>query len=160
MKFKVSLVFIFITLAPVFSQENDSNESIETSEEVKIEKKSNYYKAYFTEIKFNSNWAFRQEMQTRIGADYTVIEFPLLFKYNTANNINFLVGPKIDLYKDHLGIINQASVYATFGIEYDVSESVLLEAKFNYRLTNEIPIKTDYTFGSKASFTLGSKVKF
>jgi hypothetical protein len=160
MKFKISIVIIFITLAPVFSQEEGLNKDLEVSTNLITNNNASYYKAYFTEIRLNSNWVFRQEMQTRVGADYTVVEFPLLFKYNAAKNINFVVGPKIDLYKDHLGIINQASVYATFGIEYDVSESVLLEAKFNYRLTNEIPIKTDYTFGSKASFTLGSKVKF
>ena len=71
-----------------------------------------------------------------------------------------MAGPKIDLYKDYRGVLNQATVYATFGIEYEVSESVLIEAKFNYKLKGQNPINTDFNYGSEASFTLGSKVKF
>ncbi|MBP0905564.1 hypothetical protein ACFSKN_16815 [Mariniflexile gromovii] len=158
MKIKIAIIFILmLQSALLVAQQNDDNNNLEVS---KDENKSNYYRAYFTEIKLNSNLAFRQEMNTRTGSDYTVFEFPLLLKYNITKKVSLLMGPKIDLYTDGKGVMNSPSVYGTFGVQYDASENLLFEAMFNYRLTDDMPIQTDYTFGSKSAFKLGSKFRF
>ncbi|WP_194446402.1 hypothetical protein [Yeosuana aromativorans] len=103
---------------------------------------------------------FQQEMFSRSTSDYKIVEIPLVLKYALTKKFSFLIGPKVDII--NYGFYNEkkVSIYSTMGIQYEVSKSLLLDARFNYRFTNESPIKTDYTFDSKASFTLGSKLKF
>ncbi|MFI1771479.1 hypothetical protein [Thalassobellus citreus] len=90
---------------------------------------------------------------------YTLIEHPLLAKYKISNKFSVLFGTKVDVLKTD-GKIEDVSLHSTFGIQYEVSKSTLLEARFNYRLSNGASITPDYTFGSKTSFTVGSKIRF
>ncbi|MDO7173658.1 hypothetical protein [Mariniflexile sp. AS56] len=148
------IIFILFTISLV-AQENEQVDSSVHSKGVTEEKASR-----FDEIKINSHWAFKQGMETRTGGDYAVFEFPLLLKYNITKKVSFLIGPKLDFYTNSKGLESAPAVFGTMGIQYDISESFLIEAKFNYRLTGDIPINTDYSFGSKSAFTLGSKFRF
>ena len=139
----------------IAAQENLQKDNLEHQEKNTVN-----YSNYFNDIRINSDLSFKQDMQTRIGGDYTVFEFPLLLKYNITKKVSVLIGPKIDLYTNTKGLLSRPSVYGTFGVQYDVEENFIIEAKFNYQLTDEMPFNTDYTFGSKNSFTLGSKFRF
>jgi hypothetical protein len=153
---KTYIIIIFILFAlNVTGQVNVHTDGSKHAKETSI---GNTF--HFNEIKISDNLAFKKDMQTRIESDYSVFEFPLLLKYNITNKVSFLIGPKFDLYSDTKGMMDLPSAYGTIGIQYDVYENFLIEAKFNYRLTKEIPVITDYTFGSESSFTLGSKLKF
>ncbi|WP_339917514.1 hypothetical protein [Yeosuana marina] len=148
MKIKVAIAFILFSMNMVLCQDKETSNN------------SNYYKAYFTEIRLTKNFVFQQEMNSRTEVDYKAFEFPLLFKYNVTKKISFLIGPKFDLLRYSRENLTAKSEYITFGVQYDVSKSSLLYARYNYRLTAEIPIETDYTFGSKSSFNFGTKIKF
>ncbi|WP_445735723.1 hypothetical protein [Mariniflexile sp.] len=154
MKVLIVIMSIIFTLNMV-AQEDVQKDSLEYQEKNTVE-----YSNYFNEIKLNSHLYFKQDMQTRIGGDYAVFEFPLLLKYNIAKKVSILIGPKIDLYTNTKGMLSRPSLYTTFGIQYDVDENFIIEAKFNYQLTDDMPFNNDYTFGSKNAFTLGSKFRF
>ncbi|WP_338357673.1 hypothetical protein [Yeosuana marina] len=148
MKIKVAIAFILFSMNMVLCQDKETSNN------------SNDYKAYFTEIRLTKNFVFQQEMNSRTEVDYKAFEFPLLFKYNVTKKFSFLIGPKFDLLRYGRQNLTAKSAYITFGVQYDVSKSSLLYARYNYRLTEEIPIETDYTFGSKSSFNFGTKIKF
>ncbi|WP_194766452.1 hypothetical protein [Tamlana sp. I1] len=149
---KTPLILIVVLYSiNLFAQ---SEEEKVRSEDFKIEKSS-----YFNEYRINDDWTFKGERETRLETDYSVYEFPLLLKYNISDKLSFLVGPKINVYND----INGAGIptaSGVLGVQYDATENLLIEAKFNQRFTGEIPMEKDYTFGSKQSFTLGSKLRF
>ncbi|WP_308993539.1 hypothetical protein QLS71_017735 [Mariniflexile litorale] len=154
MKIKMILTLMLFTINMV-AQVDAQKDNLNNPKEATVESTN-----YFNEIRINSHWAFKQEKQIRVGGEFAVFEFPLLLKYHITKNTSFLIGPKLDFYTNTMGIESPPSVYGTMGIQYDVFEGVLIEAKFNYLLTDDMPINTDYSFGSKNSFTLGSKFRF
>ncbi|CAH8294302.1 hypothetical protein EV196_108222 [Mariniflexile fucanivorans] len=160
MKIKTTILLIITLHNLVVAQQNEENNNIKVVEDNEVKSESNYYKAYFSEIKINSNLTFQQERNIRVESDYTVFEFPLLLKYNITKKVSLLAGPKIDLYTDKFGLTGGPVVNLTVGIDYEVNDSFLMEARFNFRPHDDIPIQTDYTFGSNTFMTLGSKFRF
>tara|TARA_R110002049_G_scaffold296389_1_gene484436 strand:+ start:3946 stop:4437 length:492 start_codon:yes stop_codon:yes gene_type:complete len=160
---KTTFILFLITSCIVFSQEKRETNSFVESDDVNILNTPRFYRNYFSEYHLNENWFFRMEMLERSNNNliesYTLIEHPLLAKYKISNKLSVLFGTKVDVLKTD-GKVDDVSLYSTFGIQYDVSKSTLLEARFNYRLSNGTSIIPDYTFGSKTSFMVGSKIKF
>ncbi|QQY81709.1 hypothetical protein JJL45_12350 [Tamlana sp. s12] len=150
MKTQIITIFILSTMNLV-AQTNINEKQTKDS---KVEKSS-----FFNQYKLNDDWAIIGERESRVETDYSVYEFPLLLKYKVTEKLSLLIGSKINLYNDINGVgIPTAS--GVLGVQYDASENLLFEAKFNQRFTGEIPMEKDYTFGSKQSFTLGSKLRF
>lgn len=146
-----------------FTQELTSKEgdSFLESDEVQIENAPNFYSKYFSEQALNSNWILRTErIQSNFdGASY--IEMPLLMKHHLMGKFNFFFGPKLNIFKTKEE--TQFNLSYSFGLEYNANENVIIEARFNYLLTDEFQnpeFQTHYQSGSDTSFTLGSRFKF
>lgn len=160
MIYKIMSIVIVLNAFSGFSQEDELLINQDTLNRNIVGYKSENYKAYFNLVRLKSNLVLIQKMESRTGSDYTVFEFPTILKYSISEKLHILLGPKIDFIKNNSQNSTNTTVYSTFVIQYDVSNSLMLDAKFNYRLTNDVSLPTDYTFGSKSSFVLGSKLKF
>ncbi|MEP1489498.1 MAG: hypothetical protein ABJK28_13840 [Algibacter sp.] len=70
----------------IFSQEDKKTSSFTSTDDVNILDEPRFYRNYFSEYKLSENWFFRTGIEERstnnLLNSYTLIEFPLLFKYS------------------------------------------------------------------------------
>lgn len=148
-----SFLFTFFGLHIGLAQ---NNEIVGVKDSISVD----YSKNYFTLLRLSQNFGIVQGFSAEHFVTYSKIEIPTLLMYKLGKNTNLFTGANLSLIKNgETGSVTEA-LYGTFGVEHEAKENLFLEAKFNYRLTDEIPINTDYTYGSKSSFTIGSKFKF
>ncbi|WP_147677335.1 PorT family protein [Algibacter pacificus] len=140
----------------------EKEDSFEISDQVNINKTVLPFSSYFSEYRLNDNWIIRAEnIETNFGGfgeSYGVKEFPLLAKYSFAEKFSVLFGATTNLLFKN-GTIEDVSTSATLGVQYDVNESLLMEARFNYNLSNDSPFKQSLP-STNSLFKLGAKYKF
>ena len=147
------LIFLLIGLNLIFAQQKKDNGLLNPFNEERNQD-------YFTYLKFSNRLKLIQNFETIHFGTYSKLEFPVLFKYNLMDKVSLLVGGNLTIMNN--GITGKVSdaIYGTFGIEYEVRENMLLEARMNYKLYGKDIIITDFASGSEPSFTIGSKLKF
>lgn len=114
----------------------------------------------FNICRINSNLDIFQRAQTVDFGIYSKFELPVLLRVKLSEKWKLFSGANLMLFKDGMTGIDSPSLNANFGIEYEPTNNLILNAQFNYRLSNDNLIKTDFTSGSRESFTVGSKLKF
>ncbi|WP_299885685.1 hypothetical protein [uncultured Lacinutrix sp.] len=157
-------LLLCITVFLVFNlnaQEKNKTDSFGVNDEVEIENAPNFYAKRFSEYKLNDNWNLRVEMIQQSVEGKTLFELPFLFKHNINNKLNIIIGPEINLLKEKDGNIEHTTFEGVFGLQYDATKNIQLDARFNYRINNnELPIQNHYSTGSRNTLNLGSRFKF
>jgi hypothetical protein len=161
---KRTLFFIFVlALNFIFSQDDKVTSSFTISDDVKILDEQLFYRNYFSEYKLNENWYFRAGIEERSNSNllnsYTLMEFPLLFKYSLNNKLSVLFGPKVDVLKVD-SEIGGVSLFSTFGLQYNFTEDFSIEGKVNYNLTNGEATNTNYLGSDFVVYKIGTKLRF
>ena len=69
---------------------------------------------------------------------YHQIQAPVLVKYNVAESFNILAGPNFGflLNTSEGGMYKSFNLALDLGVSYDISEDFLIEARYDYGLTN------------------------
>ncbi|GAA4304426.1 hypothetical protein [Aestuariibaculum suncheonense] len=111
-------------------------------------------------LRINSNLNIIQKAQIVDFGIYSKFEMPVLFEVKLNEKWKLFSGVNLMLFKDGLTGNDSPLLNANFGIEYEPTNNLMFNAQFNYRSSNDNPIKTDFTSGLRESFTVGSKLKF
>ena len=90
----------------------------------------------------------------------TLIETSFLTKIPLNSRVNFLIGAKLDQYRDNLTGETDWGTLMSTGIEIQPTENTSINLLYNLRL-NELPNNLyHYNTFSKSSFGLGTGFKF
>ncbi len=114
----------------------------------------------FNIFRINSNLNVLQKAQIVDFGIYSKFELPVLLRVKLSEKWKLFSGANLMLFKDGLTGNDSSVLNGNFGVEYEPTNNLIFNAQFNYRLSNDNPIKTDFTSGSRESFTVGSKLKF
>lgn len=164
---KQNLLILYMIFPAYFvlhaqDQTKEKEDAFEISDQVNINDEVLPFSSYFSEYRLRPNLVLRAEnMETNFGGfntSYRVKEFPLLAKYSFAEKFSVLFGPTTNLLLKN-GTIEDVSTSGTLGVHYHVNESLLMEARFNYNLSNESPFKQSLP-STNSLFKLGAKYKF
>lgn len=147
----------------IFSQEDNTGNSFLISDDVKVLNEQLFYRNYFSEYKLNKNWVFKTGIEERSVSNllnsYTLMEFPLLFKYSINDKLSVFFGPKIDVLKVDDGV-SGASEFSTYGLQYNFLEDFSIAGKVNYNLSNGHATNTNYLGSDFGTYKLVTKFKF
>ncbi|MCL5129124.1 outer membrane protein [Algibacter sp. L4_22] len=159
-------LLILCVIYPAFfilnAQEKEKENSFVISDQVNINNEVLPFSNYFSEYRLNDNWVVRAEnIETNFGGfgeSYRIKEFPLLAKYSFTEKFSVLFGSTTNLLLKN-GTVEDVSASGTLGVQYDFTESFLMEARFNYNLSNDSPFKQSLP-STNSLFKLGAKYKF
>lgn len=142
------ILIVFCLLSPVLcflhAQESEHGKikSFEVSDGININNEVLPFSHYFSEYRINNNIVFRAEnIETNFGGfntNYRYKEVPLLFKYQFNNKVSTLLGPTINILLRN-GSVEDISTSGPLGVQYDFSDSFLMEARLNYNLNRDRP---------------------
>ncbi|MDB2462632.1 hypothetical protein N9W61_00815 [Algibacter sp.] len=162
MHIKITILLIIASLNIVLSQEDKTTTEYAISDEVNINNEVLPFSNYFSEYKLNENWVLRAEnIETNfggLGATYMVKDVPLLAKYNISEKFSVLFGPTLNLLLIN-GAVEDVTTSGTIGVQYDFTESFLMEARFNQNLSSETSLQTKLPT-TNSLLKLGAKYKF
>ncbi|MDN3664147.1 hypothetical protein ACFFU1_11130 [Algibacter miyuki] len=163
---KQILLFLCIIqqgLCALHAQDDQKTKTFGTGDNVNITGEVLPFGNYYSEYYINTDWAFRVENNIRnvggFGTTYTIRNIPFLAKYKLDQNFSVLLGPKVKMFSID-GRIEDVSLFGTFGVQYDVNESFLMEARFDYNVGEGNSFKTNAPLRNDALFKLGAKYKF
>ncbi|MWW23865.1 hypothetical protein [Algibacter lectus] len=164
---KQKLLILFF-ICPVFfivnAQENskEKEDAFEITDDVNINNSVLPFSNYFSEYRISDNWNIRAEnIETNFGGfntNYKVKEFPILAKYSFTQKFSVMFGPITRLLLKN-GVIEDVSTSGTLGVQYDFTESFLMEARLNYNLTDDAPFNSNLPT-TNSIFKLSGKYKF
>lgn len=164
---KQNLLILYL-ISPTFfvlnAQENSSEtqDAFVITDDVNITNTVLPFSNYFSEYRLNDNWIIRAEnIETNFGGfstNYRVKDFPLLAKYSFTEKFSVMFGPTTRLLLKN-GIIEDVATSGTLGVQYDFTESFLMEARLNYNLTDDSPFKSNLPT-TNSIFKLSGKYKF
>ena len=161
MKHFLLLAFIFQNI--ITAQEDKKTNNSFLSDTVSIEGEGGSFLNTFSEYRINDDWVFRAEHNAKrisgLGSGFSVFEFPMLAKYEISNKLNVLFGPKTNLFYIN-GNLDHISTFATFGLEYEVTNSLIIEGRMSLPLTNQENLSKYESIGIEPTYKLGTRFKF
>jgi len=95
-----------------------------------------YVGVFFTDIAITDELELQPEVNFVGIKDLNQIQAPVLAKYNVSESFNILAGPNFGFLLDTADGIKSFNMAIDFGISYDISEDFLIEARYDYGLTN------------------------
>jgi len=95
-----------------------------------------YVGVFFTDIPITDELELQPEVNFVGIKDLNQIQAPVLVKYNLAESFNILAGPNFGFLLDSSDGIKSFNLAVDLGVSYDISEDFLIEARYDYGLTN------------------------
>ena len=95
-----------------------------------------YVGLFFTDIPITDELELQPEVNFVAIKDLNQIQAPVLVKYNIAESFNILAGPNFGFLLDTSEGIKSFNLALDLGVSYDLSEDFLIEARYDYGLTN------------------------
>lgn len=95
-----------------------------------------YVGLFFTDIPITDELELQPEVNFVAIKDLNQIQAPVLVKYNVAESFNILAGPNFGFLLDTSEGIKSFNLALDLGVSYDLSEDFLIEARYDYGLTN------------------------
>ncbi|ULC60866.1 hypothetical protein MBM09_07660 [Flaviramulus sp. BrNp1-15] len=163
MNLKITFVFIISNITFIISQENQEVKSFGFTDDVRIEYDSpRSFINYYSEYSIDEHWFLRFEIQKRtyysLTGSQSLLEYPLIVKYNFNNKFSVLFGPKIDVFlKD--ADIEDTWFSLTSGAQFNLNKTVLIEGRVNTSMGNELN-STNFNLGDGVTYKLGTRFKF
>ena len=129
-----------------------------------------FYKGGFISTSLTNNWQLNTGFLYTNTIDNTLeVEIPILFKYNINNKFHAFFGSKLSMVKNNglstmqpLGITrNGFGVSAEFGLQYDVSDKLMLELRYSLPVIEQSANQpSSLNYGNGGLLKLGSSFKF
>jgi len=95
-----------------------------------------YVGLFFTDIPITDELELQPEVNFIAIKDLNQIQAPVLVKYNIAESFNILAGPNFGFLLDTPEGVKSFNLALDLGVSYDLSEDFLIEARYDYGLTN------------------------
>jgi len=92
----------------------------------------------FIDISIADKFELQPEVNYVGIKDLDQIQAPVLIKYNAADKINLYAGPNFGMILDTPQGINSFNIGFDVGVSYDISDSFLIETRYNHGFSNLI----------------------
>lgn len=97
-----------------------------------------FYAGGFADIELSDKFHFQPELLYVAVKDMDQVQIPLLAKYQVAEKFNLLAGPNLGFFTKKTEGMKSFNYGIDFGASYDITENIILDAKYNLGLANLI----------------------
>lgn len=119
----------------------------------------NYYAGFFADTRLSNKTSFQFELRYSTYRQDHFIEVPLLIKYHLSDRLRLFLGPRFDFILDDKPLAKNFTLAAEFGLEYDITKRLFINASMSASLENQIVID-QFNTGSRQNLRFGIGYKF
>lgn len=95
-----------------------------------------YVGLFFTGLELSDNFEIQPEVDYLSIKDLDQIQVPILAKYGFADKFNAYAGPNLGFIFDTPTGVKSFNLGLDLGLSYDITEKFLIEARYDYGLSN------------------------
>jgi opacity protein-like surface antigen len=105
---------------------------------------SGFYFGIFGELSLSENFGLQPELlystYSQNGESSGVLQLPVLMKYLPHERLAIVAGPQFDylLDEEDSGGLNQFGAGIALGASFDITENLIIDARYSFGLTNRI----------------------
>ena len=124
------------------------------------ESETGFYVGVFAQFEISEQFAFQPELMYVSIEDLDQIHIPLLANYSVSEEFSILAGPSLGILLDTADGINSLNYGLEVGVAYDITEELLVEARYNIGLANLIEDAPDDYSLKLSGFFVGLGYRF
>ena len=121
---------------------------------------SGFYIGAFAEIGISEEFSVQPEVLYVSITDFGQVHIPIMAKYGVSEEINILAGPTVSFLTDVPDGISSMNYGIEAGVAYDVTEEIILEARYNIGLANLVEDAPSGTSLKLSGIFIGAGYRF
>ena len=119
-----------------------------------------FYVGAFAEIGISDEFSVQPEVLYVSIKDLGQIHVPIMAKYGVSDEINLLAGPTVSFLTDTAEGVKSMNYGIEAGASYDITEEILVEARYNIGLANLYEDAPDGASFKLSGFYIGLGYRF
>jgi opacity protein-like surface antigen len=119
-----------------------------------------YVGAFLTDLDVTDKLQIQPEIDYLSVKDLDQIQVPILAKYNFADSFNAYAGPNFGFILDTPEGLNSFNLGLDLGVSYDINENFLIEARYDYGLSNLLENGDSDNYIKLSNFQVGICYRF
>ena len=119
-----------------------------------------FYIGVFTDIEISETFNLRPEINYVSIEDLDQIQIPVLASFEVAESFNLLAGPNFGFILDSGEGMKSLNLGLNAGASFEIAENVLIEARYNFGLTDLLDVDISGASVKMSEFQVGVAYKF
>ena len=126
----------FPVRSALLQSENGNSELLSTSTKKTSNETGFYLGLALSDIKLFNHFDLRPEVRFVAVKDFNQIQVPVLLSYRITEKFHAFAGPNLGFLLDAGDGVNSFNFALDFGLSYDVSEKISIDARYDWGQTN------------------------